>query len=214
MRENKFKKKIKENWNFFITEGKKCLKEFMNKKTRIKQIPNILTASRLLSPFFIIPAALFNNIILLAIFTIIFAITDGLDGYFARKLNASSEFGRRIDPITDKVFAFSLLIPLMFYYKLIIIVFILEIIIALINTYSQFNNNLPKTSFNGKIKTTILYVSIAICYCSIEIPINYNTISFIIYLTIFFQVYSSFNYFTTFQNEERKKLFKRHKKNS
>ncbi|HPF83660.1 MAG TPA: CDP-alcohol phosphatidyltransferase family protein [Bacilli bacterium] len=174
MRENKFKKKIKENWNFFITEGKKCLKEFMNKKTRIKQIPNILTASRLLSPFFIIPAALFNNIILLAIFTIIFAITDGLDGYFARKLNASSEFGRRIDPITDKVFAFSLLIPLMFYYKLIIIVFILEIIIALINTYSQFNNNLPKTSFNGKIKTTILYVSIAICYCSIEIPINYT----------------------------------------
>ena len=34
------------------------------------------------------------------------------DGYFAKKFDAASEFGRKLDPITDKVFALSLLIPL------------------------------------------------------------------------------------------------------
>ena len=32
------------------------------------------------------------------------AISDGLDGYFARKLNQVSDFGKVIDPIADKIF--------------------------------------------------------------------------------------------------------------
>ena len=35
---------------------------------------------------------------------IIAAISDGLDGYFARKLNQVSDFGKVIDPIADKIF--------------------------------------------------------------------------------------------------------------
>ena len=35
---------------------------------------------------------------------VIAAITDGLDGYFARKLNQVSDFGKVIDPIADKIF--------------------------------------------------------------------------------------------------------------
>ncbi len=35
---------------------------------------------------------------------IIAAISDGLDGYIARKLNQVSDFGKVIDPIADKIF--------------------------------------------------------------------------------------------------------------
>jgi CDP-diacylglycerol--glycerol-3-phosphate 3-phosphatidyltransferase len=35
---------------------------------------------------------------------ILAAISDGLDGYFARKLNQVSDFGKVIDPIADKIF--------------------------------------------------------------------------------------------------------------
>jgi CDP-diacylglycerol--glycerol-3-phosphate 3-phosphatidyltransferase len=35
---------------------------------------------------------------------IVAAISDGLDGYFARKFNQVSDFGKVIDPIADKIF--------------------------------------------------------------------------------------------------------------
>ncbi|MEE2567424.1 CDP-diacylglycerol--glycerol-3-phosphate 3-phosphatidyltransferase [Hyphobacterium marinum] len=38
------------------------------------------------------------------------AITDGLDGWLARKLNAVSNFGAVIDPIADKIFVASFLV--------------------------------------------------------------------------------------------------------
>ena len=104
---------FKKNWQPFKEEGKKCIKELKNKETRKKQIPNLLTASRLLSPIFIIPTALSGNIMKTFMFTTLFAATDALDGHFARKYNSTSEFGRELDPLTDKIFALSLLIPLL-----------------------------------------------------------------------------------------------------
>lgn len=38
------------------------------------------------------------------IILIIASITDGLDGYFARRFNQVSDFGKVIDPIADKIF--------------------------------------------------------------------------------------------------------------
>jgi CDP-diacylglycerol--glycerol-3-phosphate 3-phosphatidyltransferase len=35
---------------------------------------------------------------------VVAAISDGLDGYFARKFNQVSDFGKVIDPIADKIF--------------------------------------------------------------------------------------------------------------
>ena len=40
------------------------------------------------------------------------AITDALDGYFARKLNQSSALGRQLDPLVDKLVVAALLIVL------------------------------------------------------------------------------------------------------
>jgi CDP-diacylglycerol--glycerol-3-phosphate 3-phosphatidyltransferase len=70
-----------------------------------KNIPNILTLSRLLLvPVFIVFIFL-HSIEARIIFLILFiyaSITDFLDGYLARKYDLKSNFGRVFDPIADK----------------------------------------------------------------------------------------------------------------
>ena len=78
----------------------------------VKAIPNLLSILRIvLMPAFIV--AYFsddNDVKLLAI--IIFSVaslTDFLDGYLARKLEATSNLGRILDPLGDKLMGISVL---------------------------------------------------------------------------------------------------------
>ena len=77
----------------------------------IKWLPNILTLLRLaLSIVFLImilyaPQVERQTLFLDAAFVlfIVAAVTDVIDGHVARKFNATSKFGRMIDPLVDKV---------------------------------------------------------------------------------------------------------------
>lgn len=202
---NDAKIELKQNWSDFKKQGKECIKECLNKETRKKQIPNMFTASRLLAPFLIIPAALCGNILLTAIFSSMFALTDAVDGFFAKKLNAKSEFGRKLDPISDKAFAGSLLIPLMFINPLTIINFIGEIVIASITINSEFSGNKPFTLHIGKAKTGSLYLTIALIYVCYAIGINPAIINFFIGSTTVLQVLSCYEYYKKYQEQERDK---------
>jgi CDP-diacylglycerol--glycerol-3-phosphate 3-phosphatidyltransferase len=67
-----------------------------------KQIPNILSIIRILisiSLFFF-----FENFALFLFFYLLAGLTDILDGYTARKLNAKSTLGAKLDSIGDLVF--------------------------------------------------------------------------------------------------------------
>ncbi len=167
---NKLPKKentFKTQWKQFMNEGKICFQEFKNPNTRYKQIPNMFTASRLLAPFFIIPSVLVGNLPLTAIFVTGFALTDAADGYFARKYNATSEFGRKLDALTDKLFAAALLIPLTVINPTLLPLLAMEGVISAINVKSQLNNNVPKTKYIGKIKTAALSVTIGLNYINL-----------------------------------------------
>jgi cardiolipin synthase (CMP-forming) len=70
-------------------------------------IPTILTWTRIVAiPLIVgvfysgLPVAT-QNLVATAMF-IVFALTDWLDGYLARKLNQSSSFGAFLDPVADK----------------------------------------------------------------------------------------------------------------
>ncbi|HEV2562602.1 MAG TPA: CDP-diacylglycerol--glycerol-3-phosphate 3-phosphatidyltransferase [Rhizomicrobium sp.] len=70
------------------------------------QLPNMITIFRiLLVPVFAIAFALPGDAARLIAFAVfcVAGISDALDGLAARKLNASSSFGRMLDPIADKI---------------------------------------------------------------------------------------------------------------
>ena len=63
--------------------------------TRIAAIPLIMAV-------FYLPIPIESRNLFAALMFVIFAFTDWLDGYLARKLNQTSSFGAFLDPVADK----------------------------------------------------------------------------------------------------------------
>ncbi len=74
-------------------------------------IPTILTWTRIVAiplivgVFYLGMEASLQNLIATVMF-VVFALTDWLDGYLARKLNQTSSFGAFLDPVADKFLDF------------------------------------------------------------------------------------------------------------
>ncbi|NDF05037.1 MAG: CDP-diacylglycerol--glycerol-3-phosphate 3-phosphatidyltransferase, partial [Betaproteobacteria bacterium] len=69
-------------------------------------IPNIMTWTRIAAiPFIVfifdVPLDLETKNTIATVLFILFAITDWLDGYLARRLNQTSAFGAFLDPVAD-----------------------------------------------------------------------------------------------------------------
>lgn len=129
-----------------------------------KQIPNMLTFSRAIAPLIIIPTLHMNRLDIAIIILIIFAITDFLDGRLARKFDCVSEFGVKLDAVCDKIFALGIMIPAIIKYPVLLINLILEGCISYINLLSESKNNHPKSNMVGKIKTTLLSITLILAY--------------------------------------------------
>ena len=180
----------------------KSFKTDLKNKNYKKQIANILTSIRLLSPFILIPLFYFNKLKIAFIMIIIFALTDTFDGYFARKYNAISTFGKYLDAFVDKVFALTILISLIIKtviynnnFYLIIITIILELIISCINLYSFFKELKPSSTKWGKTKTIFLFSLLALLFLNkvINLP-SYLLLIFNI-ITIILQLITIISYF-------------------
>lgn len=77
----------------------------------MKKIPNILTVIRL----FLVPLfwwMYFKNPIYGGVVFIVACITDVVDGFLARKLDAITKFGMLVDPLADKLMQMSAVICL------------------------------------------------------------------------------------------------------
>ncbi len=129
-----------------------------------KIIPNILTCFRLVIAPVILIFGLLNQVTIVLILTIIGSITDLLDGYLARKWQVTGQLGAKLDAVSDKVFASSLLLALTKKSSILLIVFTLEIIIGIMNLYYYKNLKKSETLFIGKVKTTFLFVLIVISF--------------------------------------------------
>ena len=167
-----------------------------------RQIPNMLTFSRALSPFIIIPAMLLGEIKIAIGALIFFAITDFLDGKIARKYNYVSDFGVKLDAVCDKIFAMSLVIPAVFECYILLFNLILEIAISYTNLLSEAKGNHPRSTIIGKIKTTLLSITLILIY----IPKTDIKIIFIASIvTIICQVITLIKYINIDMDKDRKR---------
>lgn len=180
----------------------KTFKTDLKNKNYKKQIANILTSIRLLSPFILIPLFYFNKLKIAFIMIIIFALTDTFDGYFARKYNAISTFGKYLDAFVDKVFALTILISLIIKtviynnnFYLIIITIILELIISCINLYSFFKELKPSSTKWGKIKTIFLFSLLTLLFLNKVINLPSNLLLIFNIITIVLQLITIISYF-------------------
>jgi len=190
-------KQYKESHNEYFENIKKE-KTFIKKFQ--KMLPNILTTSRFIAPFIIVPIAL-SNLSTAFIITIIFALTDAFDGYFARKYNAHSEYGRILDTICDKVFAVGITIPILIINPIMIITIILETVITAINLHSANKNNNPKSTYLGKFKTCILSLNLILNY------LNFINIPIILFTNII-QLITAIDYYKIDKKKDKEKNIK------
>ncbi len=188
-------KKVTQEWKeVWVPELKNTWKDLKCPKSFYKQIPNLLTASRLLSPIFIIPTILYSNLFVTFIVITFFAFTDFLDGQIARRCNIKSKLGAMLDPVTDKVFALTLLLPNMVKFPIItFILLVLEFIIGFINTVSTLKGNGAKSNLLGKIKTTFLSITAIAMYLN-EIQIIKIILPFLSIFTIILQILAAITY--------------------
>ncbi|MGR5148035.1 CDP-alcohol phosphatidyltransferase family protein [Photobacterium alginatilyticum] len=127
----------------------------------IKQIPNILTTLRLILA---VPICLlilernYSTVLWIAFFA---GVSDGLDGWLARKLDAISRFGTIADPLSDKAmlisafiaFAIVGLVPV--WVAVIVIVRDVIILVGAIAYHCLFGRYEVAPSFWGKASTFV-----------------------------------------------------------
>lgn len=152
----------------------------------LRNIPNILTASRIIAVFMIIALWQMNNNFLnttqieliSAIIFIIASISDYLDGYIARKYHLESKIGAALDPIADKLLVTSALLVLIYSDKAALlptfIILFREILISgLREVLAEKKLLIPVTKL-AKFKTAIQMLAITILLLGNNLPGNLN----------------------------------------
>lgn len=166
-----------------------------------KNIPNILTSIRIILTPFIIYLSYANNIVGAIILIVVASISDMFDGMIARKFNLTSDLGAKLDTISDKLFAGCLVISLIIKNKLFIFCLIGELLIATINLVAYFKKFNPKTKYIGKVKTTILFITVGLGFLSLLISNIELLVNIFIIISFILQLISSICYLKFFHNK-------------
>jgi len=161
----------------------------------------------LLVPIFlvVILTEMDNKEIFAFIVFLIASITDGLDGYIARKFNQVSDLGKFLDPIADKLLISAALIALVSLNEVetwvAAVIIMRELFISAFRFYSLMKDASFSASRLAKSKTTFQIVSISIFIIYRKLPFS-NTLfiiaTILIYIAVILSIYSGFIYVTKY----------------
>ena len=140
-------------------------------------LPNTITMIRIaLVPVFMIVALSgipYASFIATVIFTIA-SITDGLDGYIARKYNLVTNFGKFVDPLADKLLVTS---ALLIFVEMgimpawaVMLVISRDLIISSLRMLAAARGRVIQAVFSGKLKTTVHIICIILLMLNILPP--------------------------------------------
>ncbi|HMD77903.1 MAG TPA: CDP-diacylglycerol--glycerol-3-phosphate 3-phosphatidyltransferase [Terracidiphilus sp.] len=203
---------------------------------RPMNLPNSITMSRIL----MIPLLLWiltphfpwhghgTQEITASVLFVLASITDGLDGYLARKRKQITTMGMLLDPIADKVMVTAALIALVAYNPQVVKVWIVVVIIGREFLISGLRSIASSEGFTieaselGKLKTVIQIVCVVSAILAhgwrqwqfgmLIVPVKWIAIA-AIYFTVLVSVISAIDYFVGFwkkidhASKDRRKAF-------
>jgi len=176
-------------------------------------IPNLLTIVRIALVYPILNNIYLGNFEISIIYFIVASITDGLDGFIARKMNWQTELGTLLDPVADKILLsgsiFILWLNQYIPFYIFVIFFSRDVAILLGAAIRMtiIESDTPTPNFLGKLTTTLQIIYIAIIFLKEIIDIDFGLLPldvFIILVTILSLVVYTYNWvrdLSTYHNE-------------
>ncbi len=162
-------------------------------------LPNVLTMVRILAVPVVVVALLGetpNGDALAAAVFALAALTDGLDGYFARSRDAVTTFGKLMDPIADKLLVAAALVSLVSLDRLAawvaMVIIAREFAVTLMRVVAVERGIVIAASWLGKVKTVL---QIAAIFALIAANPSPAWVDALVYLAVAATVISGADYF-------------------
>lgn len=124
-------------------------------------VPNSLTVGRLGLGLIFLGAMSFEHYFVALVLFVLAAISDGLDGYLARRLNQATAIGRQLDPLVDKLLVAAALIYLVAIPDagvtpwMVSLIVSRELVIQWIRSLLEGRGEAFGAKWSGKLKTTL-----------------------------------------------------------
>jgi len=138
------------------------------------------------------------------------ALTDWLDGYLARKMDAVSTWGKFLDPLADKVLVSSTLIMMAIIKLLdpysVIILFNRDILIGGVRSLAASRGQIIAAGPAGKWKTALQMIAIPILLVAVDpffLPLRPLGI-LLIWISVALSLFSGWQYFNSFRSHKTK----------
>ena len=176
-------------------------------------IPNLLTIIRIALVYPILNNIFLGNFEISIIYFVVASITDGLDGFIARKMNWQTELGTLLDPVADKILLsgsiFILWLNQYIPFYIFVIFFSRDVAILLGAAIRMtiIESDTPTPNFLGKLTTTLQIIYIAIIFLEEIIELDFGLLPldvFIILVTVLSLVVYTYNWvrdLSTYHNE-------------
>ena len=176
-------------------------------------IPNLLTIIRIALVYPILNNIYLGNFEISIIYFIVASVTDGLDGFIARKMNWQTELGTLLDPVADKILLsgsiFILWLNQYIPFYIFVIFFSRDVAILLgaAIRMTVIESDTPTPNFLGKLTTTLQIIYIAIIFLEEIIELDFGLFTldvFIILVTILSLAVYTYNWvrdLRTYHNE-------------
>ena len=151
-----------------------------------------------------------NDVYIFLFICLLIALSDVLDGYFARLFKSVTDIGKFLDPFADKVcvlvFILFLAAHIPGYFILFIFLFIRDLIVSLVSIYfAKKEGQFFQANIFGKI--FLFFISMSMVFAVLTIPesitkvFNFHLLNSIFYnLSWLFFILSTYGYFSKYIN--------------
>lgn len=144
----------------------------------------------------------YANMLAAMLFTLA-SLSDWLDGYLARRLNQTSEFGAFLDPVADKLLVVTMLIMLVGELNPLlaptIVIIAREVLISALREWmaTRGHREAVAVAFSGKLKTTFQMIAIVALILVTESSPDWLLMAgyVMIYIAALLSLYSALHYF-------------------